>query len=696
MTGSSIGRADLVVEIGTEELPPKSLPQLMAAFAETLAAELTEHRLAFDSVESFAAPRRLAVIVRRLAVAQPDRDVESKGPPVRIAFDADGNATAAAMAFAKKCGVDVSALGRSDDAKGERLSYRSAEVGVAASHLLPFAVENALQKLPVARPMRWGSSAVEFVRPIHWIMLLHGSSPVPGKVLGVEAGAVSFGHRFMAPGPVALDAAEDYPESLERIGKVVADFSLRRKRVDAGIDAAAASVGGSAIKSDGLLDEVTALVEWPVALAGRFDDAFLSLPREVIVATLTGHQRYFPVESASGELKPAFVTVANLESLDPDKVRDGNERVIQPRLADAAFFWNADRKQSLADRRSALERVVYQQGLGSLADRSGRIAELGERIAEVCEADSSSVRRAAELSKTDLLTGMVGEFPELQGTMGRYYATADGEKAAVAAAIEEQYRPRFAGDEIPQSRTGQVLALADKLDAIGGAFALGKKPSGNRDPFGLRRSALGSVRILVEGALDVDLVELIKRAVELQPVDAPADVDQEIHAFLIERMRSSVLGQDGVSAEMFEAVRERKPKSLLDFDRRLRAVAAFVDLDAAASLAAANKRIVNILRKADHDSANEPDPEKLTESAETDLFVALKDARETIGPMLAGRKYRECLAELAALRDPVDRFFDEVMVMADDAAVRRNRLNLLASLREQFLNVADISRLAIS
>ncbi|MDH5622794.1 MAG: glycine--tRNA ligase subunit beta, partial [Gammaproteobacteria bacterium] len=447
-----------------------------------------------------------------------------------------------------------------------------------------------------------------------------------------------------------------------------------------------------------LYDEVAALVEWPVPLMGRFDERFLELPREVVVATLTGHQRYFPVADKDGKLLPKFITVANLDSKDPDQVRDGNERVIRPRLADAAFFWSSDRQKSLAARRDALQDVVYQQGLGSLADKSERVASIAKWLASTLGVDAEGVVRAAQLSKCDLLTGMVGEFPELQGTMGRYYAAADGENEDVATAIGEQYLPRFAGDSLPRSPAGQLLAVADKLDTLAGIFALGKKPSGNRDPFGLRRAALGVVRILIEAGVDVDLKALLAEAVKAQPkgkLDLQA-LNDELYAFVSDRLRPYFQDRDpGLAAETFDAVMVRQPSSLLDFDRRLAAVQTFARLEQAASLAAANKRIANILRQANDPVGLQINKKLLKDDAEIALFKTLQAAREKLDPLLAVRRYADALNELASLRDPVDRFFDEVMVMADDVAVKDNRLALLGELRALFLQIADISRLSI-
>jgi glycyl-tRNA synthetase beta chain len=546
--------------------------------------------------------------------------------------------------------------------------------------------------------MRWGSGDTEFVRPVHWVVMLLGDQVLPARILDVPAGRHSRGHRFLATAPVSISEPANYLLALETDGHVIADFSRRRELVRNGVLAAATEAGGEVVDGESLYDEVAALVEWPVPVLGRFDDAYLALPREVVISTLTGHQRYFPVAHADGHLLPRFITVANIESTDPDKVRDGNERVIRPRLADAAFFWESDRKRTLASRIEQLRDVVYQRELGSLYDKSTRTAVIARAICEQLMVPADTAERAAMLAKCDLLTGMVGEFPELQGTMGQYYAAADGEAAAIADAVGEQYLPRFAGDQLPASFAGQALAVADKLDTIAGIFALGKKPGGNRDPFALRRAALGIVRILIECELDVDLNKLISAAVAVQPKheQSATEAASEIYSFITDRLRNYLKDREpGLATETFDAVLLREPASLLDFSRRVAAVQSFVALKEAASLAAANKRIANILKKAELDTAGQVIKKHLVDVAEVTLHAALEESAATVRPLLQQRQYAEALKSLAALKDPVDRFFDEVLVMADDKALRTNRLALLAELRELFLEVADISRLAI-
>ncbi len=691
--------ADLLIEIGTEELPPTALAGLMTAFAEGLSAALDEADLKHGQIRPYASPRRLAVIVEDLEHQQADRAVTRRGPPVTVAFDQDGKPLPAATAFAKMCGVEVDALGREHTAKGEWLCFETVDRGQPAAALIPDFVERALAGLPIPKPMRWGAGEVEFVRPVHWVVLLHGERVVDATVLGVAAGNLTRGHRFLGRNRIEIGHPGEYLDKLETEGRVIADPVRRHRMIREGVEAIAAETRGVVAGSESLYDEVAALVEWPVPMLGSFDAQYLELPREAVISTLTGHQRYFPIADADGTLKPLFVTVANIESRDPDVVRDGNERVIRPRLADAAFFWDTDRKRSLASRLDQLKDVVYQRGLGSLRDKSARTANLAAAISATLGLGQDA-ERAAMLSKCDLLTGMVGEFPELQGTMGGYYARADGELETVAAAIGEHYRPRFAGDTLPATNDGRVLALADRLDTLAGAFVLGKKPSGNRDPFGLRRAALGVVRILVECGLDLDIKQALAAAVAEQPTDGAKgmveSVADELYDYVTDRLRHYFLERDpDLDTETFDAVIARAPVSLVDFEQRLKAVQAFIDLDEAQSLATANKRIANILRQAGGE-LTAVQTKRFEDEAERALYEALATATDTVGPLLAERRYTDALCALAALREPVDRFFDDVMVMVDDAELRANRLALLAGLRALFLDVADVSRLSIA
>ena len=692
------GAEDFLVEIGTEELPPKALRSLMTAFATALEEAVDDARLKHGKIACYASPRRLAVWIRKLAQQQPERKRAQKGPPVQVAFDKDGGATAAAEAFARKCGVDVADLGRETTDKGEWLVCEVTEQGKAAVGLMPELIEKALAGLPIPRRMRWGAGEAEFVRPVHWVVMLHGSKILKTPIMGVTPGNKSRGHRFHSNKPVLIKEPADYLEALEEKGHVVASFDRRLGLVKKGVKAEAKKAGGAPVADDELYDEVTALVEWPVAMTGGFDEEYLRLPRECVISTLTSHQRYFPVAGKDGQLLPRFVFVANIESKDPDQVRDGNERVIRPRLADAAFFWDQDRRLTLAARAETLRDVVYQRGLGSLFDKSARIATIAGAIAAAIDVDASNVERAARLCKCDLLSGMVGEFPELQGTMGRYYAIADSEPGAVAQAIGEQYLPRFAGDELPATIDGRILAVADKLDTLAGVFSIGKKPSGNRDPFGLRRSALGIVRILIECDLDIDLKAIIAEAVAAQPRGKGDSVElgEALYEFITDRLRRYFLDRDSdLNTETFDAVLARKPASLVDFERRLGAVQAFVKLEPAESLAAANKRIANILRQAEYDGSAKVRKKLLADDAEKALWAAVTEAKETVGPMIEKRDYTEALTRLAELRSTVDTFFDDVMVMVDDDSLKNNRLAILAELRALFLEIADISRLSV-
>lgn len=690
---------DLLVEIGTEELPPKALKSLMDAFAAGMGDGLDGARLGHGAIKAFASPRRLAVIVAALDERQPDHAHVQKGPPLAVAFDAKGQPTKAAVAFASRFGVEVSALDREETEAGAWLSYRATERGQAAAELLPAIVQAALDGLPIPRRMRWGAHEHEFVRPVHWLIMLHGRNVIDGSVLGIRASNKSRGHRFHTREDIVIDTPGNYARALEEQGFVVADFAARRQRVVGQVESAAQAAGGEAVASDALYDEVTALTEWPVAITGRFDEAFLALPQEVIVETLTRHQRYFPVVDRGKHLLPLFIAVANLDSPEPLRIRDGNERVIRPRLADAVFFWDTDRAIPFASRVEALKSVVYQQGLGTLHDKSLRVAELGRLLAREVGADEDTVARSALLAKCDLVTGMVGEFPELQGTMGAYYASASGEGEAVGQAIGEQYLPRFSGDELPKSIAGQLLAVADKLDTLAGIFSLGKRPSGNRDPFGLRRAALGMIRIVLEAGLDVDIGQAIGNAVSLQPrrEEKPVATSEALFEFVMERLKSH-FGESACrfSAEAFEAVRSRRPSSLPDFRERLEAVLQFAELDAAVSLAAANKRTANILRHAQWSGGSEAKHALLVDGAESTLYHAMQAAREDVDPLLRERAYSKALRRLAQLGPAVDAFFDEVMVMTEEEALRQNRLALLAGLRDLFLGVADISRLTPS
>ncbi|MGH8185794.1 MAG: glycine--tRNA ligase subunit beta, partial [Steroidobacteraceae bacterium] len=651
-----MSKRDFLLEIGTEELPPKSLFTLARALADGLAKGLDAASIKRGEVEWFATPRRLAVRVAEVSDRQSDQQIKRQGPSVAQAFDA-GQPTKAALGFAASCGVAVDQLQQVEGPKGPVLLYVGTKTGEATAGLLPGIVKAALDALPIARRMRWGSGDHEFVRPVHWVVMLLGTTVVEGEILGVRAGKHSRGHRFHAPNPIAIPAAAKYSQLLLEKGHVRVDVNERRERIRKDVTASAQSIGGVAVIEDALLDEVTALVEWPVALAGRFDERYLKLPSEVPIATMQDHQRYFPVRDAQGKLLNAFIVVANLESRDPDKVRDGNERVIRPRLADAAFFWQSDRRERLEARRPALKAVTFQAKLGSLYDKSERISSLAQRVAESIGADPTLTRRAAELSKCDLLTAMVGEFPELQGVMGKYYAQHDGEHPEVCAALEEQYWPRFAGDRVPQTRTGIAVSIGDRLDTLAGIFSIGQKPTGTRDPFGLRRAALGVLRTSIERELEFDLRALIETAVALQPVEKPASIADEMWAYMMERLRSSYIeGENGraVTTEMFDSVVAGRSHSPKDIDLRLQALATFLALPEAESLAAANKRIANILRKAPDDLTGAVDTSRLQDSAERQLFEHVLSMERAVNPLFSRREYTRALTQLATLREDVD------------------------------------------
>ncbi len=704
--------ADFLVELGTEELPPKALRTLAGAFRDDLTARLDAAGLAHGAVQAFATPRRLALRVLQLALAQPEQKIQRRGPPVTAAFDRNGKPTRAAEAFAESCGVAIAALGREADPKGnECLSYSGVKQGQPAHDLLPGFVTDSLNALPIPKRMRWGAGEAQFVRPVHWLVLLLGRQVIPATILGTLAGNETRGHRFHSSGTLRIDAPDDYEKVLLE-GKVIADFDTRGKHIANGVTALALNHGGQAIFSSELLDEVTSLVEWPVPLAGRFEERFLALPRELLVSVLQDHQRYFPVESG-GKLLPWFITVSNIDSTDMGVVRAGNERVVRPRLADAAFFWEQDRKSPLASRLPQLDTITFQAQLGSIGDKVRRISHLSREIAARIDGDGGRAERAAQLAKCDLVTNLVGEFPELQGIMGAYYAAADGEPGEVATAIREHYQPRGAGDALPATKAGLAVALADRLDTITGIFAIGQKPSGTRDPFALRRAAIGISRMIYEHRLPLDLPDLIDAALRSHTLFESAApkgkawpsrdaVAAEVYDYLMERQRNAWLEPPdggppipGLTPEICDAVIAARPRSPVDFDQRVRALIGFLALPEAQSLTAANKRIANLLKKSAGGEVTELkiNDALLQGGAELALFRALQSVMHSVPGQIAAREYSAALGELAALRAPVDEFFDGVMVMDKDPALRANRLALLGTLRELFTGIADLSRL---
>ena len=709
---------DLLVEIGTEELPPKALRALSEAFATELAAELDAAGLTHGAASPFATPRRLAVLVPGVPGTQPDRDVERRGPPLARAFDDNDEPTKAALGFARSVGVEVDRLVRIETGDGAWLGYRSTKPGATLASLLPGMVERALARLPVPRRMRWADRDTEFVRPVHWVVLMHGTSVIEAEILGVPSGRATRGHRFHHPGDVALEDAARYEATLRSRGHVVARFGERMETIRAQAERAAEKLGGKALIDPALLEENAALVEWPVAIAGHFDPEFLDLPDAVLVATMQGHQRYFPVAGDDGALMPHFIAVSNIESRNPATVREGNERVIRPRLSDAAYFFDADRGRSLESRLEELGDVVFQRKLGTLRAKSHRVSALAGRVASAMGDSDEAVahaERAGLLSKCDLVTEMVGEFPELQGEMGREYARRDGEPAAVADAIGELYLPRFADDGIPGAAAGRAVAIADKLDTIVGCLSLGQTPTGDKDPFALRRAALGALRIMIEGELDLDLDEMIAAAFECyteQAREAPGaaregdpddmatpagaaspDIATEVRRFMLDRLRA-YFADRSIPTDVFNAVLAKEPARPLDFAMRVRAVEAFRTLPEAESLSAANKRIRNILRQAEQGTIDVPgavDDALLRADAERSLSSMLDGIEPRVRTMLDAGEYTGALASLAGLRDDVDRFFDTVKVMDDDERLRGNRLALLARIGALFMETADIS-----
>jgi glycyl-tRNA synthetase beta chain len=687
---------DLLVEIGTEELPPKALLALSQALGSELHNALAQAQLLEDDqadYRNFASPRRLAVRIPGVRRRQPDQDLERRGPAIQAAFDETGAPTRAAQGFATSCGVSVDKLQRVKTDKGEWLVHRHREPGRAAATLIPDLLRQALGRLPIPRHMHWGDLDAEFVRPVHWLVLLHGDRVIPAELLSVHSGRESRGHRFHHPRGLRLKNAREYEGVLKKSGFVMADFNERRDRIRAGVMRLAAKEGGRAHIEEDLLDEVASLVEWPEPILGRFDAEYLDVPHEALVSTMQANQKYFPVVDSKNRLLPCFLTVSNIRSRRKAVVRQGNERVLRARFADAQFFWNTDRKQKLESRVVALKDVVFHVRLGSVYDKSERITRLASIIAEQLGGDRAEAERAAVLSKADLLSGMVGEFPELQGIMGRYYALHDGEPRAVAEAIEEHYWPRFAGDLVAPSTAGRALAIADRLDTLTGIFAVGEIPTGEKDPFALRRAALGALRTMIEGRLDLDLRALLDEALRAhQGLPKSAEAAEQVYEFMMERLRA-YYADAGVRHDVFESVRVCNPSKPFDFGLRVTAVMAFLKMKEAASLTAANKRIRNILKQGEQLEWDHVSEVLLQEPAEKVLAAKVKALREELAPLFDGGDYTTAMKKLAALRPQVDDFFDSVMVMVEEEAVRDNRLALLSGLGELFLRVADLSKL---
>ncbi|MDN0008083.1 glycine--tRNA ligase subunit beta [Providencia stuartii] len=682
-----------LVEIGTEELPPKALRSLAESFAANFTAELDSADIAHGEVSWFAAPRRLALKVAALADSSPDREVEKRGPAISAAFGADGQPTKAAEGWARGCGISVDQAERLKTDKGEWLLYRAQVKGVAVSELLVDMVSRSLAKLPIPKLMRWGDKETHFVRPVHTVILLLGSDVVDGEVLGIKSGRTIRGHRFMGESEFTIDHADQYPAILRERGKVIADYEERKAVIKADAEKAALALGGKADLTDSLLEEVASLVEWPVVLTAKFEEKFLEVPAEALVYTMKGDQKYFPVYDNAGNLMPNFIFVANIESSDPQQIISGNEKVVRPRLADAEFFFKTDRKQRLEDNLPRLETVLFQQQLGTLRDKTDRLEALSGWVAAKIGADVNHATRAGLLAKCDLMTNMVFEFTDTQGVMGMHYARHDGESEDVALALKEQYQPRFAGDALPSTDVSAALALAEKMDTLAGIFGIGQHPKGDKDPFALRRAALGVLRIIVEKGYQLDLVEMTEEAVRLYGDKLTnKNVVNDVVEFMLGRFRSWYQ-ELGYSIDTIQAVLARRPTSPADFDARVKAVTHFRTLEDAEALAAANKRVSNILSKSNEKLADKVLASVLKAPQEVKLATHLVVLQEKLEPMFAERNYQDALVELASLREVVDAFFADVMVMDEDEAVRINRLTLLSQLRDLFLKVADISLL---
>ena len=683
---------NFLVEIGTEELPPKALKTLATSFADNVEAELNQAGLSFDKIEWFAAPRRLAVKVLNLATQQPSKEIEKRGPAVSAAFDAEGKPTKAAEGWARGCGITVEQAERIATDKGEWLVHRAKIEGQPTKNLLNGIVANALAKLPIPKPMRWADKTVQFIRPVHTVTMLLGDELIEGEILGVASARTIRGHRFLGEKEFEIQHADQYPQLLREKGSVVADFNERKAEILAKSQAKATALGGVADIEESLLEEVTSLVEYPNVLAAKFEERFLAVPAEALVYTMKGDQKYFPIYDKDGKLLPHFIFVSNINPEDPTAIIEGNEKVVRPRLTDAEFFFKTDLKQKLVDRLPRLETVLFQQQLGTLKDKTDRIEQLAGEIAKQIGADEAKAKRAGLLSKCDLMTNMVFEFTDTQGVMGMHYARHDGEDEEVAVALNEQYMPRFAGDELPKSLVASAVALADKFDTLTGIFGIGQAPKGSADPFALRRAALGALRIIVEKNLPLDLEDLVKKSAALFGDKLTnQNVVADVVDFMLGRFRAWYQ-DEGIAVDVIQAVLARRPTRPADFDARVRAVSHFRTLDSAEALAAANKRVANILAKAEGD-IGAIDVALCVEPAEQVLAQSVLSLAKEVQPLIVQGEYTAVLDKLAGLRQPVDNFFDNVMVNAEDAKLRQNRLAILNTLQGLFLQVADISLL---
>ncbi|MDG2421651.1 MAG: glycine--tRNA ligase subunit beta [Gammaproteobacteria bacterium] len=685
---------DLLIEIGTEELPPKALRPLAGALEKLITGALENESLVFDSITQFATPRRLAVLITGLPESQEDKEIFRLGPALSAAYDDKGNPTPAASGFAKSCGVDIKDLSTSKNSGVDKLAFTLTKKGQKTIGLIPSIIKNALNQLPAPKKMRWGSSREEFVRPIQWMIVLFGEEVITTNIYGVKSDRKTLGHRFHCNKEISIDKARDYEITLEKIGHVVPCFKKRREIIRSLVLEEGKNNKAVAIIEDDLLDEVTGLVEYPVALIGDFDDTFLSVPPEALILAMKSHQKCFYLVNNTGELLPKFITVSNIISKDPEQVIEGNERVIRPRLADARFFFDADRSRTLASRLEPLKKVTFQDKLGSVYDKSIRVSVVAKSMAGKLGVDAEYCEKAAKLSKCDLLTNMVGEFPDLQGVIGSYYARYDGEPEEVCKALQEHYLPKFSGDKLPETISGSILAISDKLDSTVGLFGIGQPPTGSKDPFALRRSAIGILRILVEKKLDLNVLELIREVIAAY-AETPIsdDTEDKVFDFLLERFRSWYL-DDGITSEVFQSVLAVKPERPLDFHNRIQAVNNFSKLPESINLAAANKRVSNLLNKNESNLTNKNcDEDVLVAKSEKLLFTAIKDKVLEVAPYYKKGEYDNAFQSLATLKNVVDEFFDDVLVMDDNLDLRHNRLCLLQELRGLFLQAADISHL---
>ena len=684
-------KADFIFELGTEELPPVALKTLISAFEKDVVDQLGLAGLLFSECKSFASPRRLAIRVTDCSLQQPDTTIDKKGPAIQAAFDQEGKPSKAAEGFARSCGVEVSELGRQKTDKGEWLSYQLTEKGKTAAELLPAIIQTALDNLPIPKRMRWGDSNAMFVRPVHWVLFLLGENVVNCKILGKPSGNVTYGHRFHHPEAITIDSASDYEEQLSKSGNVIADYEKRKSLIEDQLNQAAQSLNGHVPLDSALLDEVAALVEWPVAVVGNFDQEFLAVPHEALILTMKKNQKYFPVFDKDEKLLNHFITIANIESSNPETIQLGNERVIRPRLADAKFFWEQDARKTLEDRLETLKSIVFQKQLGSIYDKSVRVSRLASHIANLIGGNPDLAERAGLISRCDLVTEMVYEFADMQGIMGRYQAQRDGENPEIAQAMDEIYMPRFSGDQLPRTQTGIALAIADRLDTITGIFGIGLKPSGTKDPFALRRASLGLLRILREYSLSINLHDLITESIKLHGNNQNENAtSSDVNTYILDRL-NGIFAEDGVSTKLVQAVASVNPGNVIDFQNRIAAVEAFSQLPESENLAAANKRIQNILKKTKQQIPVKTDTGLFELDQESNLYNMLTVKEKDIEPLLVNDNYQQILLSLVELKQPIDEFFDHVMVMAEDNNIRLNRLSLLQRVHQLFFKVADIS-----